>query len=50
MKRHVLFYCILVVGAGLLLVTAAAVADRYVYPIVWPEPAVVTPGQDNAEP
>src|SRR5258708_2891502 len=49
MKRYALVFGILVLGAGLLLITAAY-GDRFVYPIVWPEPPVVTPGENNAAP
>src|SRR5947209_2921905 len=49
MKRHATAFGIPALGAGLLLV-AAAYAVRYLYPIVWPEPAVVTPGENNAAP
>ena len=49
MKRRVLALGLPVLGAGLLLV-AAAYGDRFVYPIVWPEPPVVTPGENNGPP
>lgn len=49
MKRRVTAFGIPALGAGLLLITAAY-ADRYVYPIVWPEPPVVTPGENNSAP
>jgi Domain of Unknown Function (DUF1080) len=49
MKRHVIAFGIPVLGAGLLLI-AAAYGDRFISPIVWPEPPVVTPGENNAAP
>ena len=49
MKRRAMAFGILFLGAGLLLITAAY-AERYVYPIVWPEPPVVTPGENNSAP
>jgi hypothetical protein len=49
MKRHVIAFGLPVLGAGLLLITAAF-ADRFVAPIVWPEPPVVTPGENNSAP
>jgi hypothetical protein len=49
MKRHVIAFALPVLGAGLLLITAAF-ADRFVAPIVWPEPPVVTPGENNSAP
>jgi hypothetical protein len=49
MKHRAMAFGIPTLGAGLLLV-AAAYADRYVYPIVWPEPPIVTPGENNSAP
>ena len=49
MKRRAIAFGIPVLGAGLLLI-AAAYGDRFISPIVWPEPPIVTPGQNNAAP
>jgi hypothetical protein len=49
MKRYAITFGIPALGAGLLLI-AAAYGDRFVYPIVWPEPPVVTPGENNSAP
>jgi hypothetical protein len=49
MKRYAITFGIPALGAGLLLI-AAAYGDRFVYPIVWPEPPVVTPGVNNSAP
>jgi hypothetical protein len=49
MKHYAITFGIPVLGAGLLLITAAF-ADRFVAPIVWPEPPVVTPGENNSAP
>ena len=48
MKHLATAFGLLTLGAALLI--TAAYADRYVYPIVWPEPPVVTPGENNAAP
>jgi hypothetical protein len=49
MKRYAITFGIPALGAGLLPI-AAAYGDRFVYPIVWPEPPVVTPGVNNSAP
>jgi len=49
MKRRAIAFGLPVLGAGPVLITAAY-ATAYVYPIVWPEPPVVTPGENNAAP
>jgi len=49
MRRYAITFGIPVLGAGLLLI-AAAYGDRFVAPIVWPEPPVVTPGENNSAP
>jgi hypothetical protein len=49
MRRPATASGIAALAAGLLLITAAY-GDRFVYPIVWPEPPVVTPGEDNSAP
>jgi Domain of Unknown Function (DUF1080) len=49
MKRRAITFGIPALGAGLLLL-AGAYGDRFVAPIVWPEPPVVTPGENNSAP
>jgi hypothetical protein len=46
MKRRIISTAILVVC----LLAPVALGQRYVRPVVWPEPAVVTPGDNNAAP
>jgi hypothetical protein len=49
MKRFMKSIVLLVLAAGLLLCSADG-GQRFVHPIVWPEPAVVTPGENHAAP
>ena len=49
MKRHTMVFGILTLCAGLLLITAAF-GQHFIHPIVWPEPPVVTPGENNSAP
>jgi hypothetical protein len=45
MKRRLLF-----VAPLILLVASVSFADRYISGIVWPEPPVITPGENNSAP
>src|SRR5688572_26827720 len=49
MKRLTTVLGALAFGVGLALVTVAY-GQRFVHPIVWPEPAVVTPGTNYSAP
>ncbi len=51
MKRRLAMFVAAVAFALLVfLVVNTAIADRYIRPVVWPEPPVVTPGDNNAAP
>jgi hypothetical protein len=44
--------CAILIGlaAALLLFGSDAMGQRFIHPIVWPEPAVITPGENNSAP
>jgi hypothetical protein len=50
MKRCLKFLGVLGLGAGLLAVAQLAFGDRWIAPVVWPEPPVITPGENNGPP
>ena len=50
MRRRIGSVGILSVAAAVCLLVQGALGQRYVRPVVWPEPAVVTPGDNNAAP
>jgi hypothetical protein len=50
MKQRLAKVPTIVVFALVLVLVGNAVADRYIRPVVWPEPPLVTPGDNNGPP
>lgn len=50
MKQNLCMLCTFVVAAVFALALQQAIAQRYIRPVVWPEPPAVTPGENNSAP
>jgi hypothetical protein len=51
MKARTRAFCVVALGAALMLAGSGLIGQqRYVAPVVWPEPPVVTPGDNNGPP
>lgn len=50
MKRPLRSMILIAASVSLFLAVSEVIGQRYIAPIVWPEPAVITPGDNNAAP